>query len=295
MKVEIKKVDKLKRTARVEVSGDEFQNEREAIFKEHTKKLKVPGFRPGTAPRELLEKHHGSYLQDALLKKALPYFYQKALQQEGLTAASLPRIFDVEVSPAHLAFSAEFETQPQLEINEGLYKGISVKNSPIAVEEIEVEKVITNVKEQIKKTLNKDLTDAEIAKWASYPDLETFRQAIRVQLSVEKIKARRQDIENQIRAHLLKNVKADLPKSQIEEYHRQLVNRELYALQYRGLSQGDIEKYKKEIETKLEPAAADEVKLFYIFEAIARKEGFAADDDMIETALSFILSQAHYK
>jgi len=294
MKVAIKKIDKLKRNARIEVSGDEFQKERKAVISEHAKKLKVPGFRPGAAPLELLEKHHGSYLQEAFLKKTLPHFYQKALQQEGVVAVNLPRIYDVEVSREHLAFSAEFETKPELEIKESLYKGIAIKSTGIVVQEIDIEKAITSIKDQIKKTLHKDLTDSEIAKWASYPDVEEFRQALKVQLSVEKQKVRRQDVENQIRRHLLKNVKVDLPQSQIEEHHKQLVSRELYALQYRGLAPDDIEKYKSEIEAKLQPVAAEEIRLFYIFEAIARQEGFAADDGMIETVVGFILSQAKY-
>jgi FKBP-type peptidyl-prolyl cis-trans isomerase (trigger factor) len=295
MKVEAKKIDALKRTMRIEVIGDEYLTEKNSVFKEKAKGLKVPGFRSGTAPMDVLEKHHGALLRDAFLNKAIPEFYQNALKQENIFAVSIPKISDIEMTLEKLAFSAEFEVKPELEITDSHYKGMKIKVKEAKVIEIDIEKVITNIKEGIKKTIKKDFSDDEISRWASYPKIQDFREAIKAQLVLEKTKERRQDIDDQIKQKLLKSIKVDIPKSQLEQHQKELVNREIYNLQYRGVQAEDIEKYKEEVEKKMKTVAEEEVKLFYIFDAIAQKEGIESNNKMIDVVLGLVLSAAEYK
>ena len=56
----------------------------------------------------------------------------------------------------------------------------------------------------------------------------------------------------------------------------------------------DIEKYKKDVHEKLKPVAEDNVRLFYILEAIARKEGISVENNSLDIVLGYILSQAVY-
>jgi len=294
MKVEIKKIDKLKRNIKIEIKGDEFLSQKKETYEESSKKLKVPGFRPGSAPLDILEKHHGKILKEELLRKSVPFFYQKALEENKLSPAGLPKIYDVDLSADYLVFSAEFEARPEIDIKEDIYKGIKIKDSAADVKKEEIEKVITNIKEGIKKVLGKDYSDDDIAKWASYPDVDSFRQAIQVQLSLEKIKQRRQAIDTQIRQHLLKSFKSELPKAEIERHHKELVDREIHNLRMRGVSSEDLDKYKKDIEEKTKNLAFDEVKLFYVLEAIAKNEGIKVDNNFADVVLGFILSKAQY-
>ena len=81
MKVDVKKIDKLKRKFTIQVESKDFVNEKKEVYQLHSKTLKVPGFRPGSAPVDILEKHHGPFLKEELLKKVLPIFYGEALKQ----------------------------------------------------------------------------------------------------------------------------------------------------------------------------------------------------------------------
>ena len=295
MKVEVTKVDKLKRKIKVEVSGDEFLKEKNEVYSESAKQLKVPGFRPGSAPLDILEKHHGKLLKEEVLKKTLPIFYRRALQEHKILPATMPHIYDVEINSQALIFSADFEAKPEIEVKENVYTNIKIKDKKVEVKEIEIEKILTNLKEGIKKVINKDLDDDGIAKWASYGDIGGLREAIKGQLFAEKIRERRQKVDEQIRKHLLAEVKLDLPKGEIERHHNELVEREIYNLRRRGISQEDIDKYKKDLQEKLEPFAEEEVKLFYILEAIAQKEGIKIDNNIGDVVLGFILSKAQYQ
>ena len=294
MKVEVKKIDNLKRKIKVEVSGDEFLKEKDEFYRQNSKNLKVPGFRPGTASMDLIEKHHGKALRDEFIKKSLPLFYQKALEAEKIMPASVPKISDLDLGNDSMIFSAEFEARPEVEAKDSFYKDIKIKEKIDEVKEIEVEKILTNLKEGIKKIVNKDLGDDDLAKWASYADVASLRETIKAQLKVEKIRQRRQRVDDQIKKQLLKVFKVDLPQDEVERHLQELVNREAYSLQYKGVGKDEIEKYKKDLQEKLRPTAQDEVKLFYALEAIAKKEGIKIDNNLGETILGFILSQAQY-
>ena len=230
-----------------------------------------------------------------MLKKILPHFYRKALEEHKILPASLPRIYDVELNSDALSFHAELEIKPELEVIESFYKGMKIKDKQIEIQEIEIEKVLTNLKEGVKKVANKDFDDDELAKWASYADVAKLREAIKAQLFVEKTRERRQKIDNQIRTQLLKEFKVDLPKAEVERHHKELVDREVYNLRSRGVSQEDVDKYKNDLEEKLKPLAEEEIKLFYILEAIAQKEGIKINNNLGEVVLGFILSQAQYQ
>ncbi|MBN3041220.1 MAG: trigger factor family protein, partial [Candidatus Omnitrophica bacterium] len=175
MRVETKKIDKLKRRLKIEVEGDEFTKEKEAIFRESSKNLKVPGFRPGSAPLDVLEKYHSGYLKEELLKKALPVFYQKALEEAKLTPAGYPHISDIDLKPQSIVFFAELEVKPDVLLKDAIYKGLAIKGKKVEVQEIEIEKVITNLHDGVQKTIGQKLNDEELARWASYPDAAALR------------------------------------------------------------------------------------------------------------------------
>jgi len=295
MKVEIKKIDKLKRAIKVDIEGETFLKEKNEAFSQIGKNLKTPGFRPGKAPLEHLQKHHAKTLKEEFLKQSLPLYYQKALEEHKLMAVGYPRIYDVELSDERLSFSAEFEIKPELDIKEKDYKGLKLKDKDAKIEEIEIEKVITNIKEGIKNVSKKDLSDQELAKWAGYPSVERLREAIRVELMVEKLRSRKQEMEEQVVRQFLKNIKFDIPKSVVERHHKELVEREMYNLRVQGIAQDDIEKYKQEVENKTRTIAEDEVRLFFILEAIAKKQDIKVERNLRDVVLGFILSSAEYE
>lgn len=294
MKVQIQKLEKLKRAITVDIEISEFKEERDAAYKEIGKTIKVSGFRPGTAPLDILEKNHGEYLKEKFLEKALPQIYTKALESENLVPASLPRIYDVVYDKERLKFCAEFEVKPIVDVQDKDYKGIKISEKIPEVKDDELEKVITNIKENITKTINKDVGDEELAHWAGYASIGALRSAVTTELLLQKLHERTRKLNQLITQHLLKAVKFEVPRAEVERHHKELIEREVYNLRSRGVSEADIEKYKKDIDQKLQPVADDDVRLFYILETIARKENLKIENNLGEMVLGLLLSQANY-
>jgi len=294
MKVDVKKLDKLKRAITVEVSGEDFLKEKRDTFTDIGKKLKVSGFRPGTAPLDVLEKYHGTTLKEEFLKKVIPGYYQKAIEETKLFPVVMPRIYDVELLKDRMFFSAEFEVKPEVDVKDDDYIGIKVKDLEAKVKDDEIKKVVDNLKGGVKKVIEKDLDDAQIANWAGYSNFDVFKDAISAEIKIEKLRDRRVKITNQITAHLIKAVKIEVSKEEIQRHHKELVNREIYNLQTRGIGAADIEKYKKDIEEKLKDIAENEIKVIYILEAIANKENIKITNNLGEVVLGFLFSKAKY-
>ncbi|HDN86385.1 MAG: hypothetical protein DRP68_05335 [Candidatus Omnitrophota bacterium] len=295
MKVEVKKLDNLKRVIRVQVEGEDFKKDKSQLYRSLAKDLKVPGFRAGIAPLEILEKYHGKLLREEFIKWAIPNYYEKAVKEANISPVVLPRIYDVELTDKKFAFSAELEVKPQVSLEESIYKGIKVKDKPVDVKEQEWKKLVENLKEQVKRFTKKDFSDSEIAKWSGYPNYEVFQEALICEIKGVKLRQRRLDIESQIVNTLLKRVKITVPKRAAEEHRNKLLEEEIYKLKVKGISEEDIRKYKKDLEEKLTYQAQEQMKLYYILEAIAIKENLdVTPNNLYEVVMGYILSLTEF-
>ncbi|MCP4653659.1 MAG: hypothetical protein GY858_09825 [Candidatus Omnitrophica bacterium] len=296
MKVETKKLDKLKRILTITVDGKTFLKDKKDFFIKIGKELKVPGFRQGTAPLDVIEKHHGKKLKEEFVGDNLSTYYAKALEQAELMPAATPRIYDVEITDEYLKFSAEVEIRPEIEIKETDYKGIKIKEKIASITNKEIDKVLDSLKDGLKKMIDKDLTKDQLAKWSGYQGVDELKEAIKAELFVEKLRQRRRNIDSLIAKHLLKAIKVDLPKAEVEKYHADLLSREMHNLQKRGASEEDLKKYEKDLEEKIKVRAQEEVKLFYILRAIAQKEDMKVqgNTNLGEVVLGVVLSLAEY-
>jgi len=124
MKTEIKKLEGMKRELNIEVSGEVVKSKFEDVFVKISKSAKVAGFRPGHAPRDILEKHYASSAHEQVLKELVPDIYHEAIHKEGLDVVDYPQITDVKLDREKLAFKATFEISPEIEVRD--YKGIIV-------------------------------------------------------------------------------------------------------------------------------------------------------------------------
>ncbi|MCK4809409.1 MAG: hypothetical protein KAS99_00525 [Candidatus Omnitrophica bacterium] len=295
MKVEVKKLDELKRIIKIEVSGEVLKNDKMQLYRSLGKDLKVPGFRPGLAPPEILERHHSKVLKEEFLKWAMSHYYEDAVKNSGLSPVALSRIFDVDFTDKKLIFSAELEIKPQVFLEESIYKGIKVKDKKVEVKDGEWEKIWENLQENVKKVNPRELSDREIVKWAGYPDKDAFKEAISIEIKDVKLKDRSQDIKIQVVDHLLKKVKLNVPQKVAENHLDKLVNQEIHNLRSRGVSEEDITKYRKDLEEKLKPQVKNQIKIYYILEAISEKENLKVDpNNLYEVVIGYILSFAEF-
>lgn len=100
----------------VEVDEQEFETAINAAFKRIAHQARIPGFRPGKAPRRVLEAHFGSEAaRQEALREALPEYFVKAVTEHDVDVIAPPEI-DITAGEESgpVAFDAVVEVRPKV-------------------------------------------------------------------------------------------------------------------------------------------------------------------------------------
>ncbi|MBQ4091568.1 MAG: trigger factor [Clostridia bacterium] len=132
----------------------------EKVYRRQVKKINVPGFRAGKAPKSIIEKMYGKgvFYEDAI-NDLIPDNYNQALKESGIEAVGQPEIDIVSIDENGLVLSALVPVKPELKI-EG-YKGLPIGKTVAKVKAEEIENELKMVQERNSREI--DVTDAPCA------------------------------------------------------------------------------------------------------------------------------------
>ncbi|HKN50730.1 MAG TPA: trigger factor [Actinomycetota bacterium] len=133
---------------RVAVPAGEFETAIDAAFRKLAREVRIPGFRPGKAPRRLLEAHLGTGIaREQAIRDAVPDYYLKAVEAEDLDAIAPPE-FEITAGQEEgdVEFDAVVEVRPQVEI-EG-YDSLQITIEDPSVLDPEIDVQIDNLRER---------------------------------------------------------------------------------------------------------------------------------------------------
>jgi trigger factor len=102
----------------VEIDEGEFERALDQAFRKIAREVRIPGFRPGKAPRRVLEARLGKDVaRQEALRDALPDYYSKALEETDVDAIAAPEI-DITAGQDEgpVTFDAVVEVRPQLKL-----------------------------------------------------------------------------------------------------------------------------------------------------------------------------------
>jgi trigger factor len=147
MKVEVEKQPGFVSKLQIELPPDEVSKEWDAIANSFARFAKIPGYRPGKAPRAVVDKRFRKEIQEELTKKLVSKSYHEAIEQEQLRVASLTNIEDIQFGEdKSMRFRATVVTAPEFELPE--YKNIPVHLPDVKVSDAEVEQAIERLRDQ---------------------------------------------------------------------------------------------------------------------------------------------------
>ncbi len=147
MKVEVEKQPGSVSTLRIELPPEEVAKEWDTIANSFARFAKIPGYRPGKAPRAVIDKRFRKEIQDELTKKLVSKSYHEAVEQEQLRVASVTNIEDIQFGEdKSMQFRATVVTAPEFEIPD--YKNIPVQLQTAEVSEKEVDEALERLRDQ---------------------------------------------------------------------------------------------------------------------------------------------------
>ena len=133
------KLEKSQVALTIEVGAAEFQAAIEKAYQKMRKKINVPGFRPGKAPRKVIEGMYGAevFFEEAI-NIAFPDAYEAAVKEQELQVVGYPAVEMVgECTKDGFTFKATAPVYPEVTLGE--YKGLSAPKDEVKVTAADVD------------------------------------------------------------------------------------------------------------------------------------------------------------
>ena len=116
----------------VEVSAADFEAAIEKAYKKQRGKINMPGFRPGKAPRKMIEKMYGvEIFYEEAVNMALPEAYAAAVAEQELNVVGYPEVELEKVGQDGFTFKATVAVYPEVTL--GQYKGLEAPKAEVKV------------------------------------------------------------------------------------------------------------------------------------------------------------------
>lgn len=135
------------RELEIEIPAEVVEKETQRVTREFTRLARIPGFRPGKAPAELVRRRFWDDIKSEVLHSLIPSSLQDAFREGNLNPVGNPSIAELQFEPAKpLRFKASFEVLPEFTLGE--FKGLSVEAAKVEVTDQDVERELERLREQ---------------------------------------------------------------------------------------------------------------------------------------------------
>ena len=170
------KLEKSEAKLTIQVEAAEFEAAVEKAYLKERKKIRLPGFRPGKAPRKMIENAYGEgvFYVDAVESSWAPAF-MKAVEQENLHFVGDPKIeLEGKISKEGYSFTAVVALYPEVTL--GQYKGLSATRPVVTVTDEDVDKRLQELADRNSRlvSVEREARDGDTA----VIDFEGFRDGV---------------------------------------------------------------------------------------------------------------------
>ena len=154
MNVNIETPSALRRKVTIELEPSEINRELDRVYNDLKRTVQLKGFRPGHAPRNLLERFFGDQVRGDVIQKLQKEYAEKALEENDLKPIVEPELITEEsdLKKPQFRFTATFDLKPEIVVQD--YQDLRVPRATIEVTEEQVDQAMERLRER-HGTLNK--------------------------------------------------------------------------------------------------------------------------------------------
>lgn len=150
----------------VTVPAAEVNEEFGKVLAKIAPKVKVPGFRPGKAPKDVLMKRYEREIQSEVAENLVTRHFMAAAAQAGATPISRPALEKIDLKEgAEGVFRAQFDVAPEVALPE--YKGLAVTKQKRAIDEEAIAEHLESLRQQHAKFIPVEETPAAFGHYAT--------------------------------------------------------------------------------------------------------------------------------
>ena len=172
-----KVLDNKKVELEIQVTAEEFKAAVDNAFKKNSKKITLPGFRKGKAPRAMIEKMYGKeiFYEDAI-NECIPEACMSAIEESKAEAVERPEVEIVgEVNDEGFTFKAVFAVKPEVKL--GQYKGLEAAKDSAEISDEDIEAEIKRIADRNARMVDVEGREAKTGDTAVI-DFEGFKDGV---------------------------------------------------------------------------------------------------------------------
>ena len=149
------KLEKSQVELTVEVSAADFEAAIEKAYRKQRGQIRIQGFRPGKAPRKMIERMYGeAVFYEEAVNTALPDAYAGAVKEQELDVVGYPQVELLKVGKEGFSFKATVAVYPEVTL--GQYKGVEAPKAPVNVTDEDVENRLKEMAERNSRMVDMD-------------------------------------------------------------------------------------------------------------------------------------------
>ena len=145
----------------IKVSAEDFEKACQKVYLRRVKKIEIPGFRKGKAPRKTIEKLYGEgFFYEEAVNDIYPTAIQEAVTESGLEIVCPPEVDVADISKENgVTFKAVCTTKPEVSIKD--YKGIKASKEVKEVTDEDITAEIDRLRNRNARTITVEGRPAE--------------------------------------------------------------------------------------------------------------------------------------
>ncbi len=148
LEVKVDETSQVERTLSITVPQSRVQKRLDLSYLRLGLQVRLPGFRPGKAPRRLLEQRYGEQIEDEVVRDLTQEAYLEALEQHGVDAVSSPSLINQGLKKGQpFKFQAKVQVRPKVSPTD--YAGLELKKREATVTGEQVEKRLEDIRQRM--------------------------------------------------------------------------------------------------------------------------------------------------
>jgi trigger factor len=134
----------------IEVPSDQLDEDLDKTYRAIAREVKIPGFRPGKAPKPIIDAQVGAdVVLEEFVNSSVPTYFRTAVTDEDLAPIGEPEVDVEQLEPGKpFIFTATVEVRPRLELTQAEYRGVKVERPPTEVSDEEVDAWVERLRRQ---------------------------------------------------------------------------------------------------------------------------------------------------
>ena len=147
MDIQLKEHNTYAREVTIDLPWSEIEQDFEKAIKTFSKKVKLPGFRPGKVPRKVLMKQFQPSIEADFVENSVNTYYLKALQEKEIVPINMGSVSDVHFHHGeHFKFKVAFEIEPKVQLPKLKRNSLKLEKTTYITDDEDIDMAIDEVR-----------------------------------------------------------------------------------------------------------------------------------------------------